>query len=257
MLVKKSALAKLANVSRQIVYRLCDDGQLVANADGLLDTDNPVNRSYIMRHNASALQHLQASAPTQTQAAIDPPITPQPQQAPITKRGRPRKQQPPEKEKRQSPVDDSATILSRIAAAQGQADQPDGLSPAEMRVVLKRAYYETAKIKNDAEKRAIEIDRLNDLLVEKEIVIEYLTELAQSIQRNFIDSDTKQAVTICAALGAIGHENDVIEILAEDNGRRIEEVKRLAEKAVRKKHNAPKRDEVDEAAAADGKDEDE
>lgn len=254
MLVKKSDLAKLANVSRQIVYRLCDNGQLVANADGLLDTDNPINRSYIMRHNASALQHLQA---TPTQPAIDQPPTPPPQQSPITKRGRPRKQQASAEKKRQSPVDDSATILSRIAAAQDQADQPDGLSPAEMKVVLKRAYYETAKIKNDAEKRAIEIDRLNDLLVEKEIVIEYLTELSQSIQRNFIDSDTKQAVTICAALGSIGHENDVIEILAEDNGRRIEEAKRLAEKAVRKKHNAPRRDESTEPSNDDGKDEDE
>ena len=241
MLVKKSALAKLANVSRQIVYRLCDEGQLVANPDGLLDTDNPVNRSYIMRHNASALQHLQAAAPTLAQPPIESAPTPSPQQSPITKRGRPRKQREPAEKKRQPPVDDSAAILSRIAEAQGLSDQPDGLSPAEMRIVLKRAYYETAKIKNDAEKRAIEIDRLNDLLVEKEVVIEYLTELAQSIQRNFLDSCTKQAVTICASLGAVGHENDVIEILAEDNGRRIEEAKRLAEKAVRKKHNAPKR----------------
>ena len=241
MLVKKSALAKLANVSRQIVYRLCDEGQLVANADGLLDTDNPVNRSYIMRHNASALQHLQATAPTQAQPPIESSPTQLPQQSPITKRGRPRKQQSPAEKKRQSPVDDSAAILSQIAEAQGNADIQDGLSPHEMRIVLKRAYYETAKIKNDAEKRAIEIDRLNDLLVEKEVVIEYLTELAQSIQRNFLDSCTKQAVTICASLGAVGHENDVIEILAEDNGRRIEEAKRLAEKSVRKKHNAPRR----------------
>lgn len=241
MLVKKSAFSKIANVSRQIVYRLCAEGQLVANADGLLDTDNPVNRSYIMRHNASAIQHLQATAPTQAQPPVEPAPTPSPQQSPITKRGRPRKQRDSAEKKRQSPVDDSAAILARIAAAQDQADQSDGLSPHEMRIVLKRAYYETAKIKNDAEKRAIEIDRLNDLLVEKEVVIEYLTELSQSIQRNFLDSCTKQAVTICASLGAIGHENDVIEILAEDNGRRIEEAKRLAEKAVRKKHNAPKR----------------
>jgi len=232
MLVKKSAFGKLANVSRQIVYRLCDDGQLIANADGLLDTDNPINQSYILRHNPSASQHL-ATGSTDQQNTTEP--TPN------------RKQPKPTTKKRQIKDADSSTILSRISEAQELADIPDGLSPSEMRVVLKRAYYETAKIKNDAEKRAIEIDRLNDLLVEKEIIVEYLTEMAQSIQRNFLDSCTKQAVTICAALGMIGHENEVIEILANDNGRRLEEVKRLAEKAVRKKHNVVKRDEQEEA----------
>lgn len=254
MLIKKSAFSDIAKVSRQIVYRLVDEGQLVANADGLLDTDNAINRSYIMRHNASALQHLQANQDATDPPAITPTKSPRKKTVPQPIPQSPAPPQGPTS-KRRKPTDDSASLLARIAAAQDEADIPDGLSPSEMKIVLKRAYYETSKIKNDAEKRAIEIDRLNDLLVEKEIVIEYLTELSQSIQRNFIDSDTKQAVTICAALGAIGHENDVIEILAEDNGRRIEDAKRLADKAVRKKHNVVRAD--DEAADDGAKDEDE
>ena len=97
----------------------------------------------------------------------------------------------------------------------------------KIQITIDRNYYESLKIKNDAELKAISIDQKNGTLAEREAIEGLVLELNRVIQEQFFNCVVKQSVEICARLGKVGYEQDVQDVLATDNGRRMHEVKRV------------------------------
>ncbi len=73
MVINKSKFSKRAKVSRAAITRACQSGALVIRPDGKLDTDNPVNRDYIVRNQSKNKKSKDGSS----QATEPSPATPE------------------------------------------------------------------------------------------------------------------------------------------------------------------------------------
>jgi len=223
----------MCGVSRQIVYKLCDDGGLIADASGKLDIDTPVNSSYILRHTGGRLIVIEDQKPPKEPKAAKPV--------------RARKAKPadhvPDAGKEITPdpsnKPDPGTILRAVASLGNippTAFPGTDLTASEMQTIARRALFEAQKIQRDSELKALALDKEHGNLIDREIFDTFAMEMMQAIQQGFIDVIPKQALLICSRLGAVGHEAEVEDCINNDHKRRLEEVKRIVETHLRKRY---------------------
>jgi len=230
-LLKQARFAAVCKVNRASINQLVAKGTLIADADGRIDTDNPVNQSYILKHNPSGLMALNAPPPP---PPSDPPAP--------AKRGRPRKpehqptprrkdssdetERPAAKDKpgRQGIGDILASIMGIDKLQSEEGEGNPAFSPAEMIEVLRKNLYEAQKIKADAQLKQANLDKMHGTLGEREVFESFVLELWQALQRNYIDVAPKQASLICKRLGMVGHETEVMDVLEGDISKRMDNV---------------------------------
>lgn len=216
MLLKQAEFARTCGISRARVGQLVASGRIVLTGKKI-DTDDPANRSFLSAHSGQTSSPL----PTAPSAAPSPEVK-HPRSVSKGKKGR---QPAPSK----SPAPSAAEVLTAIDAGQDQANDMAAydLTPAEMKIVLRKNLYDAQKSKNEAELKARKIDEMDGEIAMREDITMVIESIAQEIQINFLDCISPQATIICSALGKVGFEKEVIDILAEDNGRRIQTVLKL------------------------------
>jgi hypothetical protein len=217
MQLKQAEFARTCGISRARVGQLVASGRIVLTGKKI-DTDNPANRSFLSAHSGKIFSPL-SKAPT----AAPPLEAKHPRDEGKGKKERPA---PPSK----PPAPSAAEILAAIDDGQAQADDLAAydLTPQEIRVVMRKNYYDAQKSKNEAELKGRKIDEMNGRIVMRDDVTMVIESIAQEIQKNFLDCIRPQATLICQALGKPGFEKEVEDVLSVDNGRRIETVKKLA-----------------------------
>lgn len=229
MQLKKSAFAKMCGVSRQIIYKLCDDGGLVADINGKIDTDNPQNSSYLLRH-------------TGGQIPLSEPATAKPTKPRAGKKADHIVDDNKMVKGAQANNPDPGSLLRAIAVGQRSIEQNPApfpgtdLTASEMQTIARRALFEAQKIQRDSELKALSLDKEHGNLIDREIFDTFAMEMMQAIQQGFIDVIPKQALLICSRLGAVGHEAEVEDCINNDHKRRLEEVKRIVETHLRKRY---------------------
>ena len=235
-ILKQARFAALCKVNRAAVNQLISKGTLIATPDGRIDTDNPANQSYILKHNPTAILTLndppQPTPKPPTSKPVKAPkqktdhkttrpnasaenVKPEPQQVKPQGQANPQQPQPPQK-----PIQPQKPEPQQ----EPSPEQNPALSPEELNEVLRKNYYESQKIKADAQMKQVALDKLHGTLGERDVFESFVLELWQSLQRNYIDVVTKQATLVCKRLGMVGHEPEVMEVLEGDISKRMDNV---------------------------------
>ena len=218
-IVRMAEFSRMCNVSRVTITKQVQRGNIILTPERMVDLDNAVNKSFLRSHMTGG---------TATRDAPKKTATPAKTKTTTTKKTQTKKQS-----KQTAPDDDDDTQTQQPAAVDLVAERQKAISDGDkeaaekLQIQIERGYYEALKIKNDAELKAISIDQKNGTLAEREIIEGLVLELNKTIQEQFFNCVVKQSVEICARLGKVGFEQDVQEVLATDNSRRIHEVKRV------------------------------
>ena len=223
----------MCNVSRAAIGQAIKKNKIILNNENLIDLSNHVNASFLSCH---INPHQTVSKPQQTPSA-KPAVT---KPASVThgkKDGKEPAGKKPVKSKPPKPIEtgdgnnkaekEEKPAIDLINEKQKAIEAGDAEAAEKIQITIDRNYYEALKIKNDAELKAISIDQKNGTLAEREIIEGLVLELNKTVQEQFFNCVVKQSVEICARLGKVGYEQDVQEVLATDNSRRIHEVKRV------------------------------
>ena len=230
--VRMAEFSRMCNVSRVTITKQVQRGNIILTPDRMVDLDNPVNKSFLRAHLTAETATRDTPKKTTTPAKTKKTAT---QKTPATKQSKPtskpRTKQPAKPTKSTEPDDDGTTetkpTVDLMAELEKAISDGDREAEEKTRILIDRAYYEALKIKNDAELKAIQIDQKNGTLAEREIIEGLVLELNKTVQEQFFNCVVKQSVEICARLGKVGFEQDVQDVLATDNSRRIHEVKRV------------------------------
>lgn len=261
MIVRQSVYARLCGVKPPSISELIKRGLIIKTQDGKIDLDNPVNRAYLERHGGTV--PVQQTTPPPP-AAPDPVSTPHiksPRRAPAASvTGNPATPPKPEKRKKANPGA-ASLALAAIRAGQAVADEDDAgdspapmagdFSAAELQDVLRRALYESRKIKNEAELKAVQLDIKHGNVIEREVVESIILQLAQAIQQDFVDCIPKQSLQICARFGMVGHEAEVEDVLTGDNDKRLRRIFTLVGEMVNAKYMQSVAEKAEAASVAD------
>ena len=217
MLLKQAEFARTCGISRARVGQLVASGRIVLTGKKI-DTDDPANSSFLSAHSGQTTSPLSSGLITAPTEESKHPHA-------ISKG---KKERPTTLSK--TPAPSAAEVLAAIDAGQDQADDASAydLTPSEMRIVMRKNYYDAQKSKNEAELKGKKVDEINGRIVMRDDVTMVVESIAQEIQKNFLDCVRPQATLICQALGKPGFEKEVEDVLSADNGRRIETVKKLA-----------------------------
>ena len=217
MLLKQAEFARTCGISRARVGQLVASGRIVLTGKKI-DTDDPANSSFLSAHSGQTSSPLSAAP-----VAAPSPEVKHPRAVNKGKKDRPAA---PSK----LPALNADEVLAAINSGQDQADDAAAydLTPSEMRIVMRKNYYDAQKSKNEAELKGKRVDEINGRIVMRDDVTMVVESIAQEIQKNFLDCVRPQATLICQSLGKPGFEKDVEDVLSADNGRRIETVKKLA-----------------------------
>lgn len=227
-IVRMSEFSRLCGVTRGAISQGVAKNKIILNADKKIDLDNPVNKSFLRCHSHGATTATKTTKPEKKKPATKPA-----DKKTATKKTTQNKQSKPTEKIQPDPKDDDApektggVNTEALRALDDAIKRGDKEAEEKQKVVIDRAYYESLKIKNDAELKAIQIDQKNGTLAEREIIEGLVLELNKTIQEQFFNCVVKQSVEICARLGKVGFEQDVQDVLATDNSRRIHEVKRV------------------------------
>jgi len=232
-IVRMAEFSRMCNVSRKTITKHAANGNIALTPEKMVDLDNAVNKSFLRSRLAAGTATRDAPKKTATPANTKTTTT---KKTPAAKQSKPTAKQPKPTvptvpTKPTEPDDDGITETKPTVDLMAELEKAisDGDKEAEekTRILIDRAYYEALKIKNDAELKAIQIDQKNGTLAEREIIEGLVLELNKTIQEQFFNCVVKQSVEICARLGKVGYEQDVQDVLATDNSRRIHEVKRV------------------------------
>lgn len=247
MIIKQKEFAQMCGVKPPAISDLLKRGILHA-VERKIDLDDPANMAYLQKHNPKSAQEiLDGSNPSTV------PVVSAPENRTGTRGPKPK--QTKLKKKLDEIKDEEGQFLSApdIPAA---TPRPAGYTMSyEEEVVSKRAFYEAEKIKNDAALKALELDKRNGTLIELELVEDLMTKFYGAIQKGFLDVIPKQALMICSRLGTVGREAEVEDVIADDNTRRLEDIKKIIETMARtrwgiqnrhviKQEDAPESEEV-------------
>ena len=218
-IVRMAEFSRMCNVSRVTITKQVQRGNIILTPDRMVDLDNVANKSFLRSHLTGGTATRDAPKKNATPANTKKPAT---------------KKTPSAKQSKQTAADDDDdTQTQQPAAVDLVAEREKAISDGDkeaaekLQIQIERGYYEALKIKNDAELKAISIDQKNGTLAEREIIEGLVLELNKTVQEQFFNCVVKQSVEICARLGKVGYEQDVQEVLATDNSRRIHEVKRV------------------------------
>mgnify|MGYP006894370762 CR=1 FL=1 len=208
----------MCNVSRVTITKHVQRGNIILTPERMVDLDNAINKSFLRSRLTVGTATRDATKKTATQANTKTTTT---------------KKTPAAKQSKPTAADDEEDTPTQPAAVDLVAERQKAISDGDkeaaekLQIQIERGYYEALKIKNDAELKAIQIDQKNGTLAEREIIEGLVLELNKTIQEQFFNCVVKQSVEICARLGKVGFEQDVQDVLATDNSRRIHEVKRV------------------------------
>lgn len=246
MIVRQSVYARLCGVKPPSISELIKRGLIIKTPDGKIDLDNPVNAAYLSRHGGQVpAPQITPPPPAATDTASSPPGKPPRRAAPHQDAAPTAPSSKPEKsaKRKQSAAD---LALAAIRAGQAAADDDaldDGTAPqggdfseSELQDILRRALYESRKIKNEAELKAVQLDIKHGNLIEREVVESIILQLAQAIQQDFVGCIPKQALQICARFGMVGHEAEVEDVLTGDNDKRLRRIFGLVSEMVNAKY---------------------
>ena len=218
--VRMAEFSRMCNVSRVTITKHVQRGNIILTPERMVDLDNAINKSFLRSRLTGGTATRDAPKKTATPAKTKTTTT--------KKTPEPKQSKPTEADD-----DDDDTQTQQPAAVDLVAEREKAISDGDkeaaekLQIQIERGYYEALKIKNDAELKAISIDQKNGTLAEREIIEGLVLELNKTIQEQFFNCVVKQSVEICARLGKVGYEQDVQEVLATDNSRRIHEVKRV------------------------------
>ena len=219
--------SRMCNVSRVTITKHVQRGNIILTPDRMVDLDNAVNKSFLRSRLTGGTAKRDAPKKTTTPAQSKPTTT---KKTSTAKQSNPTGK-PSVKQKPVEDDDDTQTQQPAAVDLMGELEKAisdgDRETEEKTRILIDRAYYEALKIKNDAELKAIQIDQKNGTLAEREIIEGLVLDLNKTIQEQFFNCVVKQSVEICARLGKVGFEQDVQDVLATDNSRRIHEVKRV------------------------------
>ena len=216
--VRMAEFSRMCNVSRVTITKHVQRGNIILTPDRMVDLDNVANKSFLRSHLTGGT--ATRDAPKKTATPVQP-------KKPVTKKTTAVKQS------KQTAADDyddtpiQTPAVDLVAERQKAISDGDKEAAEKLQIQIERGYYEALKIKNDAELKAISIDQKNGTLAEREIIEGLVLELNKTVQEQFFNCVVKQSVEICARLGKVGYEQDVQEVLANDNSRRVHEVKRV------------------------------
>ena len=226
-IVRMAEFSRMCNVSRKTITKHAANGNIILTPDRMVDIDNVANKSFLRSHLTGGTATRDAPKKTATPANTKKPAT---KKTPVKKQSNPTGK-PSAKQKHIEDDDDDTPIqtpaVDLVAERQKAISDGDKEAAEKLQIQIERGYYEALKIKNDAELKAISIDQKNGTLAEREIIEGLVLELNKTIQEQFFNCVVKQSVEICARLGKVGFEQDVQEVLATDNSRRVHEVKRV------------------------------
>lgn len=260
MIVRQSVYARLCGVKPPSISELIKRGLIIKTAEGKIDLDNPVNAAYLSRHGGQApTPQIPPPPPTPADTTHRPPGTPPrrvaPRQDSVPAAPSPRPEKPTKRKKTAADL-----ALAAIRAGQAMADedaQDDGTAPqsgdfseSELQDILRRALYESRKIKNEAELKAVQLDIKHGNLIEREVVESIILQLAQAIQQDFVGCIPKQALQICARFGMVGHEAEVEDVLTGDNDKRLRRIFGLVSEMVNAKYIQAVTEKAEASAAA-------
>lgn len=228
MIISKSEFARICNVTRGAINLALDRKRIFENSEGKIDTDDPRNNQYILMRNPQAAIDL----PTAIKQESKPP---EPKKAKSenkkTEFKKPEKKQTQKTKKTKSIIDlkkyNAIKAIEESDDDEIQIPKDYKYDDEKMHVILDRAYFESLRIKHEAELKALKLDQENNELGERSIFANVLENLSQAIQKGFIDVLPKQSLLICSRLGCTGREAEVENLLAEDNRRRLEEIIRI------------------------------
>jgi len=232
-IVRMAEFSRMCNVSRVTITKHVQRGNIILTPDRMVDLDNVANKSFLRSHLTGGTATRDAPKKTATPANTKTTTT---KKTPAAKQSKPTAKQPkptvPTVPTKPTEPDDygiteTKPTVDLMAELEKAISDGDKEAEEKTRILIDRAYYEALKIKNDAELKAIQIDQKNGTLAEREIIEGLVLELNKTIQEQFFNCVVKQSVEICARLGKVGFEQDVQEVLATDNSRRIHEVKRV------------------------------
>lgn len=225
MLISQAELSRMCGVSRPAICKASKSDKIILDSDGKIDTDNPVNRSYISRHNGIGKQIGSSEK---------------------------KEQEPKEKRKSNKPTesvkDEKIASMNKRQYEQQEEDEriPTGFyTKEEEEIIEKRHLFEALKVKADAELKNIQIDEKNGALADRELIEFAFTELEQAIQTHFFDIAITQSIDICALLGKHDYETDVQDIIAKGNQQRIQEIKRILRKIIYGKYVRHEEEQID------------
>jgi hypothetical protein len=226
-IVRMAEFSRMCNVSRVTITKHVQRGNIILTPDRMVDLDNVANKSFLRSHLTGGTATRDAPKKTTTPVQSKKTAT---KKTPEHKQSKPTAKQP--ETARPTEPDDYGTTETKptvdlMAELEKAISDGDKEAEEKTRILIDRAYYEALKIKNDAELKAIQIDQKNGTLAEREIIEGLVLELNKTIQEQFFNCVVKQSVEICARLGKVGFEQDVQEVLATDNSRRVHEVKRV------------------------------
>lgn len=224
--VRMAEFSRMCNVSRVTITKQVQRGNIILTPDRMVDLNNVANKSFLRSHLTAGTATRDAPKKTTTPAKTKTTTT---KKTPAVKQSKPTGK-PSVKQKHIEDDDDTpiqTPAVDLVAERQKAISDGDKEAAEKLQIQIERGYYEALKIKNDAELKAISIDQKNGTLAEREIIEGLVLELNKTIQEQFFNCVVKQSVEICARLGKVGYEQDVQDVLATDNSRRIHEVKRV------------------------------
>jgi len=210
--------SRMCNVSRKTITKQVQRGNIILTPDRMVDLDNAVNKSFLRSHVTGGTATRDTQKKTATPANTKTTTT---KKTPAAKQSKPTDDGDEEDTLIQTPA------VDLVAEREKAISDGDKEAAEKLQIQIERGYYEALKIKNDAELKAISIDQKNGTLAEREIIEGLVLELNKTVQEQFFNCVVKQSVEICARLGKVGFEQDVQDVLANDNSRRINEVKRV------------------------------
>lgn len=217
-IVRMAEFSRMCNVSRKTITKHVQRGNIILTSDRMVDLDNVANKSFLRSHLTGGTATRDAPKKTTTPPQSKKPAT---KKTPTVKQSKPTETEDDE----DAPTQPAAVDL--VAERQKAISDGDKEAAEKLQIQIERGYYEALKIKNDAELKAISIDQKNGTLAERETIEGLVLELNKTVQEQFFNCVVKQSVEICARLGKAGFEQDVQDVLATDNSRRIHEVKRV------------------------------
>ena len=235
MNIKQKEFASMCGVKPPAISDLLKRG-ILHSVERKIDLDDPANMAYLQKHNPKSAQEILGGVASPSSDVRSAPETPTGMRGPKAKREKP-KTTPPLMTKKLNEINaEDARFLSATDIPAPGIQRPAGyVMSYEDEVVSKRAFYEAEKIKNDAALKALELDKRNGTLVELDVVMEYMVKLSSAIQKGFLDVIPKQSLMICSRLGTVGREAEVEDLLADDNSRRIQDVKHIVEEMAKVK----------------------
>lgn len=230
MIYKQKEFAQMCGVKPPAISDLLKRGILHA-VERKIDLDDPANMAYLQKHNPKTAQDILSGHDVSSSAIVSDPGNR------VGVRGPKPKQTKPSQKKLKDDLEKIKNEESQLLSAPdipASTPRTSGYTMSyEEEVVSKRAFYEAEKIKNDAALKALELDKRNGTLIELELVEDLMTKFYAAIQKGFLDVIPKQALMICSRLGTIGRESDVEDVIADDNTRRLEDIKQIIETMAR------------------------